>query len=746
METAESQSIRTKSIFFFVFLNLVFISQIYTEDQVKYQWPLKIFNGLSATFQEYRGGHFHAGLDLKTYQKTGYPVHAISDGEIYKIRVVKRGSGRALFLKHKDQRVSTYFHLDRFEQKLENILRSVQKKKGKKYFGNYFLTTKLFYKKGEIIGFSGQTGSGYPHLHVEVRDEKYRAVNSLPFFEYPGNDIKLPVIRAAIFKPFGRSLIDGEIGSHFFKFISDGTGNYKLEQPLIITGAFDIILNTFDVNDSGHRVSPYNIIASIDGTPYFEIQNDLFIGDDNNQIGFMFDLFKTSSSFYFYNLFFQKGFDLEKRKTYLNDVINNLQLGRHRLSIKVTDYFGNFSTGNIPFTKVKNPVISVGNIELEKGSIVISIKEFDCTGSDKIEVRLLDEQFAVLFKGSMDSNEVILDRNLRLNVHNEDVKFVQFKIKKNESVYFEKKFSINSAEWSENKDVVFETIINRDDIYIKIINKKITSENIALKVIQGSDELEIDPNFSKDGIYFVFKPLNSETDLMLNFSLKNNGKIYSKMSKNIKIIPLEFGKTQNFQWDEFEAYFAKKSVREPRNLLVKKVLLESKFPILSTQFDLSPYHFPFLDIVNYKIKKEVPKPFQVSIFKYNHKRKRWGAVYSIYNKAKNTFSRKLRSSGTFALMRDIFPPKIKFYKPKRKKIKSVKFLTVILTDRGKGINDNTIEITLNGKQIEDEFDPDWSRVRIKDLSALRKGKNVITIKVRDYAKHETKKIYTFSLR
>ena len=233
---------------------------------------------------------------------------------------------------------------------------------------------------------------------------------------------------------------------------------------------------------------------------------------------------------------------------------------------------------------------------------------------------------------------------------------------------------------------------------------------------------------------------------MLNFSLKKGGVIYSKISKILRIIPLKNGESQRFAIDEFRAEFAKKSVREPRILLVKKVFYKSDFPILSQQFDLSPYNFPFLDVVNYKIKKNVIKPFQVSIFKYNHFRRRWRAVYSKYDKRQKTFSVKVRSSGTFALMRDIFFPEIKFHKPKKRLKKTVNFLMLILTDRGKGINDNTIRIKLNGKTIKEEFDPDWKRVRIKDLSALKRGKNILKIKVKDYARNETKKKFIFYLK
>ena len=92
-------------------------------------------------------------------------------------RMVKRGSGRGLFLRHDDGYTSIYFHLDRFAKNIEKVLNAVQRKKGIKYIGNYYLSKPIPVKRGDIIAYSGETGSGFPHLHLEIRDKDYFAVN-----------------------------------------------------------------------------------------------------------------------------------------------------------------------------------------------------------------------------------------------------------------------------------------------------------------------------------------------------------------------------------------------------------------------------------------------------------------------------------------------------------------------------------------------------------------------------------------
>ena len=138
-------------------------------DEKKYRWPLDINNGYSSTFQEFRSTHFHAGMDLRTFQTTGYPVYAISDGCIVRMRMVKTGSGKSLYLKHDDGNTSIYFHLEKFEKKLQDLVKQIQQSKRTKYFGDFSLERPICYKRGELIAYAGKSGFGFPHLHLEIK-------------------------------------------------------------------------------------------------------------------------------------------------------------------------------------------------------------------------------------------------------------------------------------------------------------------------------------------------------------------------------------------------------------------------------------------------------------------------------------------------------------------------------------------------------------------------------------------------
>src|SRR5262245_33823063 len=57
---------------------------------------------LTASFGEYRSGHFHAGLDFSTQQAVGRPVYAPASGWVRRARASGVGYGRGLYFQADD--------------------------------------------------------------------------------------------------------------------------------------------------------------------------------------------------------------------------------------------------------------------------------------------------------------------------------------------------------------------------------------------------------------------------------------------------------------------------------------------------------------------------------------------------------------------------------------------------------------------------------------------------------------------
>ena len=83
---------RLSNILFALLLSPVFL---YSQD---YIWPTNASEYMSSSFCEFREGHYHAAIDIKTWNTEGYPCYAIADGYIKRIRVSPFGYGKVPYL------------------------------------------------------------------------------------------------------------------------------------------------------------------------------------------------------------------------------------------------------------------------------------------------------------------------------------------------------------------------------------------------------------------------------------------------------------------------------------------------------------------------------------------------------------------------------------------------------------------------------------------------------------------------
>ena len=135
------------------------------------------------TFCELRPNHFHGGLDIRTGGKIGRHVLSIGDGYISRINISNAGYGKALYITHPNGYTSVYAHLHDFPEKIKWYIRKNQYLLQQYEVELYPEADLLSVKKGEMVAWSGNTGSSQgPHLHFEIRETKSEApVNPLLF-------------------------------------------------------------------------------------------------------------------------------------------------------------------------------------------------------------------------------------------------------------------------------------------------------------------------------------------------------------------------------------------------------------------------------------------------------------------------------------------------------------------------------------------------------------------------------------
>jgi murein DD-endopeptidase MepM/ murein hydrolase activator NlpD len=163
-----------------IFLSLLCFSFTYIEAQPykankypkeDFRYPLDLVPSIAGSFGDLRPNHFHSGLDFRTNQREGYPVYAVSDGYIARLRVQIGGFGQAIYINHPNGYTSVYAHLSAYAPNLAQKVKSSQYDL-KQFEVDFPLdSSQILVKKGQLIGWSGNTGSsGGPHLHFELRD------------------------------------------------------------------------------------------------------------------------------------------------------------------------------------------------------------------------------------------------------------------------------------------------------------------------------------------------------------------------------------------------------------------------------------------------------------------------------------------------------------------------------------------------------------------------------------------------
>lgn len=241
------------------------------------EWPARVEKGVTSSFGEWRPGHVHAGTDVKTWGRIGVPLLAVDAGYIQRVRTSPWGYGKSVYLKMHDGRVAVYAHMDRFTPEIEDLIVDAQLVE-LRYSVDIWPEAEAYpVERGDIIGYSGTTGSSAPHLHFELRDALNRPVNPLRNgLQVP--DTTPPVIQFLIFRPVGpESRVEKDIRVRRFGLIPAGGRSYRLRGRPEVEGTIAIGVAAYDQMDGvWNRFSPYRLVLEIDGTEVFEVRYDAF--------------------------------------------------------------------------------------------------------------------------------------------------------------------------------------------------------------------------------------------------------------------------------------------------------------------------------------------------------------------------------------------------------------------------------------------------------------------------------------
>ena len=301
-------------------------------------------NYLSGNLGELRSDHFHMGLDIKTYGRINVPVYASDDGYIERVRVSGTGYGKALYLKHNNGFKSVYAHLNSFHKEIEKYVTDYQYR-NEKFIVNLYPGKKFYFKKGEIIGYSGNSGSsGGPHLHYEIRDREENVMNPLNFsFKEIKDNIK-PTIKSVSLKTLSfDSRINGMYGLLDIPIQGGNNINLNLE------GDIGISVSAFDMLDGYlHKVGISRFQLFLDNKLLVDNKIDTLSYSETNFVSWFIDqdIFKKFRKQYV-KLYQDDGNELSFHKNSENGIINFNKQKSYNINIVVFDFFNNKSSVEI---------------------------------------------------------------------------------------------------------------------------------------------------------------------------------------------------------------------------------------------------------------------------------------------------------------------------------------------------------------------------------------------------------------
>lgn len=307
----------------------------------EYTWPTDASTYASGTFAETRSVHFHAALDIKTWARKGYRVFAARDGKVFRVAVGPTGYGKVIYLKHRDGSYSVYAHLLAFREDLQHYVDSLRLRDYSFELDRRVDSLNITVSRGEVIGYSGASGVGPPHLHFELRTPSNKPFNPLLTNLAISDDVP-PRFSGLAVEPLSEySRIEGRHEIYHRNAASNGK-NYDFG-TIEVSGPVGLGVDVFDqANRVPNAYAVYELKLLLEEKLLFHSKVDSFSYHETEQLFLdrVYPILKRTGRGY-QRLFIKDGNTLPFYKQSRSNGKIDLAPGRYRLQIVARDYYGN---------------------------------------------------------------------------------------------------------------------------------------------------------------------------------------------------------------------------------------------------------------------------------------------------------------------------------------------------------------------------------------------------------------------
>jgi hypothetical protein len=750
-------------VFCFAFLLLFLFNGSPQAEAASYGWPLEENYGISATFGESRGDHFHAGIDLSTNGDTGLPVLAIADGEIYRLKIQKRGYGKALYIRHPDGVVSVYAHLDHYSRDLglEQAYKKRVAETHNRYTGDIFIDPPIRIQQGTVVAYSGETGAGLPHLHVELRREENIPINPLVNGFQDDTDPVKPAFQALYLYPANAaSAIDGELEAQAVEF-QDNAGTYIADHSPVVHGDFFVSVSVYDSALRPYRRAPQRMQLSIDGKLISQIEFDKFSYSEPDGFGLIYDLGKPGASYYELPIIMSTPIEFATPFMKKAGIFNASLLppGKHHLELVAADASNNTSTAVLDFVINRPPVIHVKKIQSDRADLIL-----ETTIEDPDWKLVPPLGFAGEFEYSLDNGQTFTAfpvNKVEMAKNSESAKFVcraplaalgnnplLIKARGYDGVEYSP-YEVVSIVSAATPTIVAPTGLPQGELKVKTYSN-------AIRIIYDTNDiitypLQLQTNASTTycslqswnlSSYYCDLPLSAASE---NLTVSLNGG--PQMS-----IPVEFAKAGQPARIANENY---ELTLNPESLYKDSFIWPTSIPPYTARYlymvgpmlQFGPRGLPMKKSATLKFNypSNTPHPEKLSIYRWSRFSLKWESLPSPVDLASHSVQTRISFLDLYALLYDNVAPVVTFVFPRKNSStrNDTPKLAAEVHDAGMDIDDEEVFFYIDGIKYAADYDPDRNLATYQVEKPLKKGTHSFRVVASDWGKNvtESKKVY-----
>jgi len=239
-------------------------------------WPVKGRIDLSSGFGDFRDGHFHGGVDIRTGGKIGKEVLSPVDGYVWRVSMSYSGYGKGLYIMGDDGFLYVFGHLSQFNNRIDRPVKAAQVAAQRYYQDIYFPADSIRVSEGEFVAYTGESGKGGPHLHFEKRTGDNIPINPLL------HDFSLPDKTKPTFHRIGiqltddHSLLDNGRRNMFLDLTPSGPGHsFQADTLIYLHRPFGFLVDGFDqMRPDGMQQSIYRLRLYVDDRLLYDTRLD----------------------------------------------------------------------------------------------------------------------------------------------------------------------------------------------------------------------------------------------------------------------------------------------------------------------------------------------------------------------------------------------------------------------------------------------------------------------------------------